>query len=47
MAFTALRTATVDGVMTVTLARPDRPNAFASVMHAELRGLNEAAITGK
>jgi len=37
MAFTALRSATTDGVMTITLARPDRLNAFTSVMHAELR----------
>lgn len=37
MAFTALRTATIDGVTTITLARPDRLNAFTSVMHAELR----------
>src|SRR3954469_3307543 len=37
MAFTAIRTATSDGVMTITLSRPDRLNAFTSVMHAELR----------
>jgi 2-(1,2-epoxy-1,2-dihydrophenyl)acetyl-CoA isomerase len=37
MAFTAIRTATADGVTTITLARPDRLNAFTSVMHAELR----------
>ena len=37
MAFTAIRTAASEGVMTITLARPDRLNAFTSVMHAELR----------
>ena len=43
MAFTALRTATADGVMTITLSRPDRLNAFTSVMHAELREALSAA----
>src|SRR5215213_199528 len=37
MAFTAIRTSSLDGVMTITLSRPDRLNAFTSVMHAELR----------
>jgi 2-(1,2-epoxy-1,2-dihydrophenyl)acetyl-CoA isomerase len=37
MAFTAIRTAAAEGVMTITLARPDRLNAFTSAMHAELR----------
>lgn len=37
MAFTAIRTATTDGVMTITLSRPDRLNAFTSAMHADLR----------
>ena len=37
MAFTAIRTAVAQGVMTITLARPDRLNAFTSVMHAELK----------
>jgi 2-(1,2-epoxy-1,2-dihydrophenyl)acetyl-CoA isomerase len=37
MAFTAIRTATSDGVMTITLARPDKLNAFTATMHAELR----------
>jgi 2-(1,2-epoxy-1,2-dihydrophenyl)acetyl-CoA isomerase len=43
MAFTAIRTATNDGVMTITLSRPDRLNAFTSVMHAELRDALSAA----
>lgn len=37
MAFTAIRTATNDGVMTITLSRPDRLNAFTTAMHADLR----------
>ncbi len=37
MAFTAIRIATSDGVMTITLARPERLNAFTSAMHADLR----------
>ena len=37
MAFTAIRTAAREGVLTIALARPDRLNAFTSVMHAELR----------
>lgn len=37
MAFTAIRSATADGVMTITLARPDKLNAFTSAMHADLR----------
>jgi 2-(1,2-epoxy-1,2-dihydrophenyl)acetyl-CoA isomerase len=37
MAFTAIRTALSKGVMTITLSRPERLNAFTSVMHAELR----------
>jgi 2-(1,2-epoxy-1,2-dihydrophenyl)acetyl-CoA isomerase len=37
MAFTAIRTSTVEGVATITLARPDKLNAFTGVMHAELR----------
>ena len=37
MSFTAIRTATADGVATITLARPERLNAFTTVMHAELR----------
>jgi 2-(1,2-epoxy-1,2-dihydrophenyl)acetyl-CoA isomerase len=43
MTFTAIRTAASEGVMTITLSRPERLNAFTSVMHAELRGaLSEA-----
>lgn len=45
MAFTAIRTATTDGVMTITLARPDKLNAFTGVMHAELRAALSAAET--
>jgi 2-(1,2-epoxy-1,2-dihydrophenyl)acetyl-CoA isomerase len=37
MADTAIRSAAGDGVLTITLARPDRLNAFTSGMHAELR----------
>jgi hypothetical protein len=43
MAFTAIRTAINDGVMTITLSRPERLNAFTSVMHAELREALSAA----
>ena len=43
MAFTAIRTATADGVATITLARLDRLNAFTGVMHAELRAALDAA----
>ena len=45
MAFTAIRTATADGVATITLARPERLNAFTSAMHAELREALDAAET--
>jgi 2-(1,2-epoxy-1,2-dihydrophenyl)acetyl-CoA isomerase len=45
MAFTAIRTATSDAVMTITLARPERLNAFTGVMHAELREALTAAET--
>jgi 2-(1,2-epoxy-1,2-dihydrophenyl)acetyl-CoA isomerase len=43
MAFTAIRAALSEGVMTITLARPDKLNAFTSVMHAELREALSAA----
>jgi 2-(1,2-epoxy-1,2-dihydrophenyl)acetyl-CoA isomerase len=43
MAFTAIRSATGEGVTTITLARPERLNAFTSVMHAELRAALDAA----
>ena len=43
MSFTAIRTATADGVATITLARPARLNAFTSAMHAELRQALDAA----
>lgn len=45
MTFTAIRTATADGIATIALARPDRLNAFTSVMHAELREALTAAET--
>ena len=45
MAFTAIRTSTVEGVTTIALARPERLNAFTSVMHAELREALDAAET--
>ena len=45
MAFTAIRTETSDGVMTITLSRPDRLNAFTSAMHAELREALTSAET--
>src|SRR5882757_5647775 len=45
MAFTAIRSATSDGVMTIALARPERLNAFTGVMHAELREALTAAET--
>ena len=43
MSFTAIRTATADGVATITLARPERLNAFTTAMHAELRIALDAA----
>jgi len=43
MELTAIRTATADGVATITLARPERLNAFTSAMHAELRRALDAA----
>jgi 2-(1,2-epoxy-1,2-dihydrophenyl)acetyl-CoA isomerase len=43
MVFTTIRTAISDGVMTIALSRPERLNAFTSVMHAELREALSAA----
>src|SRR4051795_2110993 len=43
MEFTAIRSATADGVATITLARPERLNAFTTAMHAELRQALDAA----
>jgi 2-(1,2-epoxy-1,2-dihydrophenyl)acetyl-CoA isomerase len=43
MAFTAIHASTVEGVATITLARPDKLNAFTGVMHAELRDALSAA----
>ena len=37
MGFTTIRSETREGVATITLARPDRLNAFTTAMHAELR----------
>ena len=43
MSYTAIRVATEAGVATVTLARPEKLNAFTAVMHAELRVALDAA----
>ncbi len=43
MSFTAIRSTTADGVATITLARPERLNAFTTAMHAELRQAFDAA----
>ena len=43
MEFTAIRTAAAEGVATITLARPERLNAFTTAMHAELRQALDAA----
>jgi len=45
MALTAIRTTADEGVLTIALARPDRLNAFTSVMHAELRDALSQAET--
>jgi 2-(1,2-epoxy-1,2-dihydrophenyl)acetyl-CoA isomerase len=43
MAFTVIHSSTAEGVTTITLARPDRLNAFTREMHAELRAALDAA----
>lgn len=43
MAYTAIRYATEDGVGTITLARPDKLNAFTTTAHAEIRTALDAA----
>jgi 2-(1,2-epoxy-1,2-dihydrophenyl)acetyl-CoA isomerase len=40
-----IKTATQDGVATITLSRPERLNAFTREMHAELRTALDAAET--
>ncbi len=37
MAFTAIGTDISEGVMTITLSRPERLNAFTTAMHADMR----------
>jgi len=43
MTYTTIRFAIADGVATVTLARPEKLNAFTAVMHADLRVALDAA----
>jgi 2-(1,2-epoxy-1,2-dihydrophenyl)acetyl-CoA isomerase len=43
MSYTTIRYGVANGVATIALARPDKLNAFNSVMHAELRVALDAA----
>jgi 2-(1,2-epoxy-1,2-dihydrophenyl)acetyl-CoA isomerase len=43
MNFATIRYGAVDGVATITLARPDKLNAISAVMHADLRAALAAA----
>jgi 2-(1,2-epoxy-1,2-dihydrophenyl)acetyl-CoA isomerase len=43
MTFTAINYAAADGVGTITLARPDKLNAFTSIVHTEIRAALDAA----
>ncbi|BAT61175.1 1,2-epoxyphenylacetyl-CoA isomerase [Variibacter gotjawalensis] len=43
MGYETIRYAVADGVGTITMARPDKLNAFTSVVHAELRDALDAA----
>lgn len=45
MSYSTIRYAAGDGVAAITLARPDKLNAFTTVMHEELRRALEAAET--
>ena len=43
MTYSTIRYGTGEGVATITLARPDKLNAFTAAMHADLRGALDAA----
>lgn len=43
MTYTTIRYGVDDGVATITLARPDKLNAFTAAMHADLRAALDAA----
>ena len=45
MTFTTIRYAVMDGVATITLARPEKLNAITAAMHADLRAALKAAET--